>query len=66
MDEIRFDIHARGKSLRDRNPIKMSFHKRALPASGLQQVISLSKDANELCNRIFLILQERQARNNTK
>ena len=67
MNEIRFDIHARGKSfLRDRNPIKMYFHKRASLASGLQQVISLSKDANELCNRLFLILQERQPGNNTK
>ena len=36
MDEKRFDIHARGKSLRDRNLGKNYFNKRALLASGIK------------------------------
>ena len=36
VDEMRFDTHSRGKSVRDGNPIENYFSKRALLASGLE------------------------------
>ena len=64
--EIHFEIYARGKSLRDRNLAKNFFNKRAVLASGLKRsetVIFLSQSPNELCKRLCLINQEKQAGN---
>ena len=51
MDEIHFDKHARGKSVRDKNLIKKYFNKRAILASGLKRsetTIFLPENPNEL------------------
>ena len=67
MDEMHFDINAKGsKSNRDRNLINNYYKKRALPASGLQEVIFLSENPNELCDRLRLIIQEKQGGNDTE
>ena len=55
MDEMHFDTQ--GKSTRDKNLIKNYFNKSDLLASGLQEVIFLSEDANELRDRLCLIVQ---------
>ena len=68
MDEIRFDIHARVKSLRDRNLIKYYFNKRAILASVFKRsegTIFVSENPNELCDRLCLIIQEKRAGNDT-
>ena len=68
MDEIHFDIHARGKSLRDTNLIKNPVNKRGILASGFTRsewTNLLSENHNNLCDRRCLIIQEKQAGNNT-
>ena len=68
MDEICFDVHGRGKSLRDDNLIKNYFDKRAILASGLkrsERTIFLSSNPNELWARLCLIIQEKQAGKDT-
>ena len=68
MDEISYDIQARGKSLRNRNLIKNYFNKRGINASGLnrsERNIFLSGNPNHLCDRLCLISQEKQAGNDT-
>ena len=64
MDEIRFDKHARGKSFRDRNLIKNYIIKRAILASVLkssEKTTFVSESPIDLCDRIFSIIQEKQA-----
>ena len=46
MDGMYFDIHTTGKSSRDRNLKNNYQNKRALLASGLQEVIFLSENPN--------------------
>ena len=62
---MHFDIHANGKSYRDKNLIKYYYDKRALPASGFQEIFFLSENPNELCNSIRLIIQEKQCGNDS-
>ena len=60
LDEIRFDIHALGESLREKNFRKNYFNKRALLVSGLRR----SERTNfffEFCDKLCLIIQEKQA-----
>ena len=68
-DEIRFDIHGRGKSLRYRNLLKNYFFKGAILASGLKRstkTIFILENPNELCGKVCWIIQEKQAGNDTK
>ena len=66
LDEMHFDIHALGRpSTRDTNVINNYYNKRAILASGLQKVIFLSENPNELCDRLHLIIQEKQGGNDT-
>ena len=65
LDEMHFDLHANGKTSRDKNLAKNYYNKRALLASSDQEVIFLSDNPNEICDRLHLIIQEKQARNDT-
>ena len=50
-------------STRDRKLIKL-LNSPAIMASGVSKTIFLSSDANELCDRLRLLLQEKHAGNN--
>ena len=63
-DEMHSQIHTTGKSNRDRPLINDHHNKRALLAS-VQEVIFLSEHPNELCDRLCLIIQQKQAGNDT-
>ena len=52
MHEMNFDIHTTGKNSRDRKLLKNYYNKRNLLASGLQEVIFLSKNSNKICDRL--------------
>ena len=68
MDEIRFEIHARGKCFRDKNLIKNISEKRTIFASGLKRSeknIFLPEIPKELCDRLCLLIQEKQVGNDT-
>ena len=63
--EMHFDLKAQGnKSTRDRTLIKL-LKSPAITASGVSNTIFLSSDADKLCNRLRLLLQEKQAGNNS-
>ena len=64
MDEKHFNIHARGKSLRDKTLINNYFNKRSILASGLRTIF-LSKKLNEFCNKLKILLQEKRVGNNS-
>ena len=62
--EMHFDTKPLGnKSTRDRSLIKI-LKSPAIMASGVSKTIFLSSDPNELCYRLKLLLQEKQAGNN--
>ena len=65
--ETNFDMRAQGnKSIRDRKPIKLlNSPGLIVSASSVSKTIFLSSDPNELCDRIKLLLQEKQAGNNS-
>ena len=63
--EMHFDERRVGnKSTRDRTLINL-FNSPAIMASGITKTIFLSSDPNDLCDRLKLILQEKQAGNNS-
>ena len=63
--EMHFDQKAVGKkSTRDRTLIKL-LKSPAIMASGVSNTIFLSSDPDELCERLKLLLQEKQAGNNS-
>ena len=63
--EMNFDLKAPGnKSTRDRTLIKL-LKSAAIMASGVSKKIFLSSDPDELCDRLKLLLQEKQAGNNS-
>ena len=63
--EMHFDERGQGrKSARDRTLIKL-LKSPAIMASGISKTIFLSSDPVELCERIKLLLQEKQAGNNS-
>ena len=63
--EMYFDERGVGnKSTRDRTLIKL-LKSPANMASGISKIIILSSDPDELCNRIKLLLQEKNAGNNS-
>ena len=66
-EEMHFDMKAQGnKSTRDRTLIKLLKSPGLMvSASGVSITIFLSSDPDELCNRIKLLLQEKQAGNNS-
>ena len=65
--ELNFDTKALGnKSTRDRTLIKLLKSPGLMvSASGVSKTIFLSSDANELCDRLKLLLQEENAGNNS-
>ena len=65
--EMHFDPKASGnKSIRDRKLIKLlNSPGLMVSASGVSKTVFLSSDANELCDRLNLLLQEKQAGNNS-
>ena len=69
MYEMCFDIHTRGKSLKDRILTKkLLLIKRTLLASGLkrsERTIFLSESSIELRDRLWLIIQKKQAGKDT-
>ena len=63
--EIHFDLKAVGnKYTRDRTLIKL-LKSPAIMASGVSNTIFLSSDPDEFCDRLKLLLQEKQAGNNS-
>ena len=63
--EMKFDFEQKGrKSNRDKSLIKL-LKSPAIMASGFPKTIFLSSDPDELCNRIKLLLREKQAGNNS-
>ena len=63
--EMNFNIRQKGnKSDRDKSIIRLLRSPRIM-ASGVSKTIFLSSDPDELCNRLKLILQEKQAGNNS-
>ena len=66
--EIFFHVKAQGyKCTRDRTLIKLlTSPGLMISASGFSNTIFLSSDPNELCDRLKLFLQEKQAGNNFK
>ena len=65
--EMHFDAKAPGnKSIRDRKLIKLlNSPGLMVSASGISKTIFLSSDPNDLCDRLKLLLQEKQAGNNS-
>ena len=65
--EMHFDERRVGnKSIRDRKLIKLlNSPGLMVSASGISKTIVLSSDPNELCDRLKLLLQEKQAGNNS-
>ena len=65
--EMHFDLNAPGNnSTRDRKLINLPNSPGLMvSASGVSKTIFLSSDPNELCDRLNLILQEKQAGNNS-
>ena len=65
--EMNFDLKAEGqKSNRDRTLIKvLNSPGLMVSASGVSKTILLSSDPNELCHTLKLLLQEKQAGNNS-
>ena len=62
--EMKFDMRAQGnKSIRDRTLIKL-LKSPAIMASGVTTIL-LSENPDELCKRLKLLLQEKQAGNNS-
>ena len=63
--EMHFDQNAPGrKSTRDNTLITL-LKSPAIMASGISKIIFLSSDPNELCNRLKLLLQEKNGGNNS-
>ena len=63
--EMNFNIRQKGnKSERDKSIIRLLKSPRIM-ASGVSKTIFLSSDADELCDRLKLLLQEKQAGNNS-
>ena len=63
--EMNFNIRQKGnKSDRDKSIIRLLRSSRIM-ASGVSKTIFLSSDPDELCNRLKLLLQEKQAGNNS-
>ena len=64
--EMNFDIKAQGnKPTRDRNLIKL-VKSPAIMASDISKTIFLPSDPNERCDRLKLMLQEKQGGNNSE
>ena len=62
---MKYDIDSIGRpSVRHNSMIRLLEHP-AIMASGFSKTIILSSDPNELCDRLKLLLQEKQAGNNS-
>ena len=62
---MNFNIRQKGnKSDRDKSMVRL-LKSPAIMASGFSKTIFLSSDADELCNRLKLLLQEKHACNNS-
>ena len=63
--EMNFNIKEKGKKSDRDKSIKRLLESPAIMASGVSKTIFLSSDANELCDRLKLLLQEKHAGNNS-
>ena len=62
---MKYDIKSTGRpSVRHKSMVKL-LDQPAIMVSGFSKTIILSSDPNELCNRLKLLLQEKQAGNNS-
>ena len=61
LGEMYFDTSAKGKSSGDQKLIKIYYNKRTSLTSGLQKVSLLSENTNKICDRICLMIQQKQA-----
>ena len=66
--ELNFDLKAQGnKSVRDRTHTKILKSPGLMfSASGVSKTLFLSSDPDELCDRLTLLLQEKEAGNNSE
>ena len=63
--EMKYDIKSTGRPSVRHNSMVRLLDQPAIMASGFSKTIILSSDPNELCNRLKLLLQEKQAGNNS-
>ena len=63
--EMKYDIKSTGRPSVRHNSMVRLLDQPAIMASGFSKTITLSSDPNELCNRLKLLLQEKQAGNNS-
>ena len=63
--EMKYDIKSIGRPSVRHNSMVNLLDQPAIMASGFSKTIILSSDPNELCNRLKLLLQEKQAGNNS-
>ena len=65
--EVNFDVRGQGReSTRDRIPVNsLKLPDLMVSASGVSKTLFLSNDPDELCDRLNLLLQEKQAGNNS-
>ena len=55
-----FDVHAKGRSSKDRNLRNNYYKKRAILASGLKDIL-LSVNARKICDRFKILLRYKRA-----
>ena len=63
--EMNYDIKSTGRPSTRHNSMVRLLDQPAIMASGISKTIILSSDPNELCDRLKLLLQEKQAGNNS-
>ena len=63
--ELNYDVKSTGRPSTRHNSIIRLLEQPAIMASGFSKTIILSSDADELCNRLKLLLQEKHAGNNS-
>ena len=62
--ELNFNIKQKGRKSDRDNPMIKLLKSPAIMASGTSNILFLSSDPDELCNRLKIVLQEIQAGNN--
>ena len=63
--EMKFDTKNTGRPSTSSSSVIRILKSPAIMASGSSNILILSSDPNELCNRLKLLLQEKQAGNNS-
>ena len=63
--ELKYSVKSTGRpAVRHKSMIRL-LNQRPITASGFTKTINLSSDPDKLCNRLRLLLQEKQAGNNS-